>query len=69
MFVMLLTLLCILVGIALAIFAVIAVAVGVSYLMWPVAILAAILLWIGYTKGLKRGREGGSEKKPEIEEN
>lgn len=65
MIVMLATLLCVLVGIALAIFAVIAAVVGMSYLLWPVMIVAAILLWIGYSKGLKRGREGGSEKKPE----
>lgn len=61
MLVMLATLLCILVGIALAIFAVVAVAVGVSYLMWPVVVMAVILLWIGYSKGLKRGRKNQAQ--------
>lgn len=58
MIMMLATLLFVLVGIALAIFAVIAVAVGVSYLLWPVMIVALILMWIGYRKGIKRGKEG-----------
>lgn len=57
MITMLAALLAALVGIALAIFGVIAAVVGFTWLMWPVIIAAAILIGIGYVKGKKSRKE------------
>ena len=48
------TLLVTLIGVALAIFGVIATVVGVTWLLWPVVLAAFILIIIGYRAGKKK---------------
>ena len=55
-----------LLGVALAIFGVVAAIAGTVWLLWPLIVAVCILLWIGYRMG--KSKKGGTEKeKPENE--
>ena len=54
-----------LLGVALAIFGVIAAIAGTVWLLWPLLVAVCIVLWIGYRWG--KSKKGGTEKKPENE--
>ena len=50
-----------LIGIALAIFGVIATIVGVTWLLWPIVVAAIVLIVIGYRAGKKKIEKKGEE--------
>lgn len=47
----------VLVGIALAIFGIIAVVVGLTWLLWPVIVACVVILAVGYWLGKKEKKE------------
>lgn len=58
-------LLLVLIGVAVAIFAVVAVMAGVLWLLWPLLLFVAVLIGIGYFIGYYRKQKGGDKKKEE----
>lgn len=58
MLTMMATLLLTLITISLGIFAVIAVTVGMVWLLWPILTVAIILIAVGYSLGKKKGGNG-----------
>lgn len=57
MFTFLTMLLVVLIGIALAIFGIVAVIAGTVWLLWPVAVAAVVSIAVGYYLGKKRRNE------------